>query len=451
MLKLSFLLKFQKMLQHFKFLKGATHLLKKILFWPTSPFVVQFLGNFFLKLEYTDMHNENIKLTQVKNVLVVRVDLIGDIVLTTPFFRELRRNLPDAWITLVVNQETKNIVEKCPYIDEVLCFNWKAPKYLAPYVRIWRTLKLSKHHLWKKHFDLAILPRWDTDSYHGTYLVYFSGTSRRLGYSETVNNNKRRFNRGYDRLLTHALDDREVKHEVERGLNLLRFIGGTVHDDRLELWLTEDDEVYANNLLRLFPVQAPNIIISIAPSASIPIRIWPVFNFIELGQWLVNEYHVRLLLIGGPGEEHLGEKIRNHLGESVIDIIGKTTLRQTAAVLKKCLLFIGNDSGPMHMAAALGVPVLEISSFPVNGDPLDVNSPARFGPWGVPHRIVQPEKPIPPCRDGCISQDAHCILGVTVEQVKEATTELLLNMNKSKMAKMSGQPFKLDFQREVNE
>jgi heptosyltransferase-2 len=96
------------------------------------------------------------------------------------------------------------------------------------------------------------------------------------------------------------------------------------------------------------------------------------------------------------------------------------SLRETAAVLERCELFVGNDSAPMHMAAAADCSVVMISCHSVHGDPMHNNAPERFGPWRVRHSVVRPISPIAPCRGSCIATHAHCILGVTTESVLDA-------------------------------
>ena len=119
------------------------------------------------------------------------------------------------------------------------------------------------------------------------------------------------------------------------------------------------------------------------------------------------------------------EKLQRELGAAVINLAGKATLRQTAAVLKRCELFIGNDAGPMHMAAAVGVPVIEISCQHRGGSSLEANSPTRFGPWGVENVVLQPENATGNCGETCEAEMAHCILGVTVEQVVKAVMQIM--------------------------
>jgi heptosyltransferase-2 len=157
---------------------------KYILWWPASPKVTYFFGEPFFKLMGMRRNKHDLNLAQVEKVLIVRLDEIGDVVMTTPFLRELRRNLPDAWITLVVKPAVYNLVERCPYVNEVLVYDWNTKhRLLKPLQRHWRALQLAWKHLWKRRFDLAILPRWDVDSYHGSFVLYFSGAPWRVGYS----------------------------------------------------------------------------------------------------------------------------------------------------------------------------------------------------------------------------------------------------------------------------
>ena len=115
--------------------------------------------------------------------------------------------------------------------------------------------------------------------------------------------------------------------------------------------------------------------------------------------------------------------------DSGINSAEKATLRQAVALLKRCRLFVGNDSGPMHIAAAVGLPAVEISCHPIDGSLFHSNSPRRFGPWGVSHVILQPKNKLDFCTDACNASHAHCIRGVTVEQTKEAITSLLYSYN----------------------
>jgi ADP-heptose:LPS heptosyltransferase len=126
--------------------------------------------------------------------------------------------------TLVVDPRLVNLVELCPFISEVLTFE---PRRRFGKLELYiRALQLAAGHLWRRQFDLALLPRWDSDYYHSAFVAYFSGALCRVGYSENVTPWKKQDHRGLDILFTRTLDDRTSKHDAERNLDFLRQVGG---------------------------------------------------------------------------------------------------------------------------------------------------------------------------------------------------------------------------------
>jgi heptosyltransferase-2 len=391
---------------------------RHILYKLASPRAVRTLGEPFFCLIGMRRKGRGVALSQVNRVLVVRLDEVGDVVLTTPFLRELRRNLPQARITLVVKPAVYNLMERCPYVNQVLTYEYS----LGLLRRHYRAVRLAYKHLWRHWFDLAIVPRWDADFHHATFVAYFSGARCRVGYSENVVDYKRYVNRGFDLLFTHLLCDDTLKHEVDHNLDVIRFLGGAVQDTRLEIWLNPEDEVFAKQVLESHRIHSGELLIALGPGKYDPKRRWPLLRFVELGAWLKKEYDARIVVVGGQEEQSLGQGLREKLGDSLINLVGETTLRQAGALLKQCHLYIGNDYGLKHIAAAVGVPVIEINGHPLDGLPSHPDSPRRFGSWGVPNRVIQPLKALAPCSNACNAGQAHCILTITVEQVKDAVS-----------------------------
>jgi ADP-heptose:LPS heptosyltransferase len=142
----------------------------------------------------------------------------------SPFLRELRRSAPNAWITLVVDPPTRESGRTLSFISEVLTFE---PRGRFGKLELYtRALQLAAVHLWRRQFDLALLPRWDSDYYHSAFVAYFSGALCRVGYSENVTPCKKQHDRGLDILFTRTLDDRTAKHDAERNLDFLGQVGG---------------------------------------------------------------------------------------------------------------------------------------------------------------------------------------------------------------------------------
>lgn len=366
-----------------------------------------------------------------QRILVVRLDEIGDLVLSSPFLRALRGAFPSAQITLVVQPLLVNLVELCPYVDEVLSFEWRTTGRFWKPLRIRRAWGFARRSLRPRGFDLAILPRYGDDHYFAAYVAFFSGAPRRVGYSEYVDATKREVNRGLDALLTTALPPSPHLHEVARNLDLLACLGVEVHEARLETWIGDEDRAFAEALLARR--RREGTLVALAPGAGAAARRWPVERFADFGRWAAAELGAHLLALGSPAERALAEPLCAALGDALIDTIGSATLRQAAALLEHCDLFVGNDSGPMHLAAAAGVPIVEISCHPEGGRDDHATSPLRFGPWGVPNVVLRPPLPRDPCRTECEANLAHCILEVDAMRVKDAARRLLAATSRRKV------------------
>lgn len=367
-------------------------------------------------------------LQNARSILVIRLDGAGDVVLTSAFLRELRRNAPRARITLVVQPSALNLVELCPHVDAIVTFDSTGPRYARTPRNLRRALRLARDEFRDHQFDLAIMPRWDIDSYFGSFLAYLSNATARVTYSEKVFADKAQENRGMDDLFTRVFDERGSRHEVERSLRLIELLGGTVEENNLETWVGRDDESDAAGILHAGDIAMDSSLIALGVGAGQPKRAWPLDRYVVVANQLLELGH-SVAIIGGENDRLFGDEIESHTGSGMINLIGRTTLRQTLAVLRRCQLFIGNDAGPMHLAAASGIPVLEISCHPMGGDPMHPNSPARFGPWNVPHVVLQPAEAASPCRRWCEADAAHCIRGISVAEVQAASARLLHSLH----------------------
>jgi len=187
--------------------------------------------------------------TSPKAILVVRLDEIGDMVMTTPFLRELRLLYPDTFITLVVKPGIAALFELCPYVSEVLTFNQSGRRLVRPFVLPVRALQFARHRLWHRRYDIALLPRWDADYYYETFLTFFIGAPRRVGFSEKVIGRKSLVNQGYDCLLTERLTDEAPRSEIAHSLRMVKYLGAAETDDQQELWISASDRMFAAQYL----------------------------------------------------------------------------------------------------------------------------------------------------------------------------------------------------------
>lgn len=381
--------------------------------------IAMLIYGFFLRARHKE-RVEPFSLNGVGSILVTQLADIGDTVLSSAFLRELRRAFPDAWIGLVVQPGIRNLVEACPYVDEILSFDWRIAKN-------WRRA-VAGHPLWwlsafrlalrsgllRRRVDLAISTRWGSDACQSASAIcnFAGGAQHRVGYRLSADELRSAslFVEGLATSLSTCGPIMQFpKHEVERQLDILRYLGIKPANDNLEVWIRDEDLSYAQTCLRsLLATGAP--LIGFAPGAGWVNRQWPTHYFAELGNWLQTKYGARIIIVGGQKDHVLGEEINRGLSKSsLLNLAGKTTLRQMAAVASFLTMVIANDAGPMHIAAAAGVPTIGL---------FGSGEYQRFRPWGTRHSIVRLDLPCCPCGEHCVHEEPRCILGLTVDMVK---------------------------------
>jgi heptosyltransferase-2 len=359
---------------------------------------------------------------EARAILVVALAEIGDMVLLTVFLRGLRRLAPSARVTLVCLPSSYALFESSTDVDDVIAYAAAMPRLLRPLMLPGRARRFAERRLVGR-FDIAVVPRWDTDHHLATAVALYSQARRRVWHSERANGRKRTLNAGFDALFTDVVPSLGVAHEVERHHAMLRAMGALTPSHEVTLSLTDDDRRLAADAMSAISGAGPLVAVGIG--AAHPKRRWPVASFVQIGEALAREHEAQLVVVGGPADVEAQTALLRALGPRAIGLAGRLTLRQSAAVLERCRLFIGSDSAPMHLAAAAGVPCVEISCHPVGGDPLHNNAPERFAPWGVPSAIVRPSAALPPCTVSCAAEVPHCILTISPMLVREAAATLL--------------------------
>jgi ADP-heptose:LPS heptosyltransferase len=342
-------------------------------------------------------------------ILVARLDSLGDCVLSSSFFMGLRKRFPRAHLTGGFSALTAPLFEHSPLFDRILSMPAGAPSS-------WRSLLEAP-------YDLAICPRWDVDYWSTRHLAMLSQAPVRVG-----------FERGpyrYDQIndgwagayFTDLARTRSELHEVLKGQDLLGCFGidGPPLDPRL--WIPETSARWAADFVEHHRLGRFAVL---AVSAASKHRIWPVQNFLPVVDALHRAGNRRFVVVGAQDAVESGAWLRRMRPEAVVCATGTVPLLFSAALIAVSDLYIGMDTGPMHLAAASHVPVVEISCHPVTGGIDHPNSPKRFGPYATCHRILQPLQPLMPCVDGCDVLDSpHCITQIHALQVIEAAQQLL--------------------------
>lgn len=358
-----------------------------------------------------------------RSFLICRLDSLGDVVMTTPLFREVKRAYPDCRCTVLVRDAYRSLLVTNPNIDSVLTLPEMRfgglPRGLAKLfaaLSVWRT-QLKGHD-----FDVAISPRWETDGDLATMLCVLSGAPSRVGYSSRVAATKQRLNRGFDAAFTNCLPAGPARHEVLRNLAIVEALGGTVQDDRLDIHLTSRDRQVAGELLAA--AQPASKLIALGIGAGSEGRRWPLERYAETILRLSRQRSVQPVVLCSGEERPQAEELKQMIGPQTI-VIGDASLREVCAVLERCHLFLGNDSGCAHLAAAMNCKTIVVSRHPRQGARDHANSPVRFAPYCRWSRVLQPAEGRDSCRAECRRKEPHCILGVPVNALVAAADEFL--------------------------
>jgi ADP-heptose:LPS heptosyltransferase len=357
------------------------------------------------------------------SIIVFRLDQLGDLVLTTPLFRELKRMFPNSRCTVVVQRRYRAILTTNRHVDEILSPDELKQKWLPQGVkRLASAMWFFWTRLRHRQFDLAISPRWDVDEDLATMLCALANAGTRVGHSEHVAEAKRRINRGFDAAFNVLAPPGPLCHEVDRNLAIAKALGASLVDRRLDINLTENDRQFATELLTHHDRR--RILVAIGIGGRAASRRWPLDRYAECIARLNQQRPVQPVVVCSSEEDTEASALSVILPVPPY-ILSGVPLRATCAVLQQCDLFLGNDSGTAHLAAAMDCPTVVVSRHPCGGDPNHANSPARFAPLCSRYRILQPLRGAESCEFSCQSTQPHCIKLVTVDMVAAAAFDLL--------------------------
>lgn len=368
-----------------------------------------------------------ISLTHMHNILLIAPENIGDVIMFLPFARELRRNCcKNAKITAVVLPAVSSFMDLCPYVDKVIVYDIKNNNGLDVDEALVNGKKFAKKYLQKEYYDVVFLEGWYNIHIEHLFLMMFSNSKIRIGFSENNMPTKKILNQNFDKFLSVAIRSDEVMHEVTRNLLMLSALGGEIQSDEIEFWHTDTDEKDAEDLLMKAGCNREYRMIAVVPHANDKRRMWDEKKYVELLSKLHKEYsNLVFLILGNAQATSVGELLVKKLPSGfIINLTGRTSIGLVSAILKRCSLYIGSNTGLTHIAAAWKVPVVEIICNSKVGDPLEYSSPYRYHAWHTKNVSVQPDKPLPGCGATCYSDDAHCINQIKVVNVLQAVREM---------------------------
>ncbi len=320
-------------------------------------------------------------LKNVKKILVITLTNIGDVVLTTPVIGILKREFPDARLSVMLGPRARGLLEGAPGIDLIVYDKRGSAKQKS------RLL----FRLRRQRYDLVVDLR-------NTIFPLLIGTRYRTGLFSRV--------------------PPSVVHMKERHLYKLSSLGMSVEDAPFFIWITEDDLSRARELVNSSRVDRGNRLVAISPGARSNIKRWFANGFAETADRLIEEEKVEIIMLGDSEDKSLIREIIQMMRHNPIDLSGRTSLKEAAAILKKCVLHITNDSAPMHIGAALKVPTLAIFG------PTDWR---KYGPAGNQDVILHSALDCSPCGQAECRYNHECMKSVFPEQVYRTARRMLIS------------------------
>ncbi len=353
---------------------------------------------------------------EAQRILAVRLDNLGDVLVTTPALHAIKASLPHAHLTLLASPVGAQVARLNPDIDDLIV-------YEAPWMDPWHKLPQDSQReqktiatIQESHFDGALIfTSVHQSSLPAAYLCYLAGIPLRVAASID----------GPGSLLTtrHKHPER-MMHEVQRGLDLVSSIGLETDDLDLVLRVPENARRQLAALLSKQDIDLSRPLVVVHPGCSMPARTYPWEMYAQVVDLLVERLGATVALTGAMDEQALVDRVlvrlRRHTRRATLALAGALSFEQFCALIEAADLTITNNTGPMHISAAVKTPVIALFAL--------TNSPEQWGPWRVPHRQLYHDVACRICYSRVCPYGHECLRLVSPKMVLDAATELLVEI-----------------------
>ncbi|MBN1385002.1 MAG: lipopolysaccharide heptosyltransferase II [Elusimicrobia bacterium] len=328
-------------------------------------------------------------------ILIIQTAFLGDVVLTIPLIQAARKYLK-ARISVVCIPSTANILEGHPDIDEIIVYDKKGKnKGFLNLLKLARFLKSKK-------FDTALIPH---PSFKSGFLAFLSGIKKRIGFDNSAG----RF------FFTDTVFFNKSKHQIERYLDLLLYFDVVVREERTRIYVDNESGKYAKILLG-----TDSNFFGINPGSVWATKRWLPERYAQLSDSIIERLGGKIVIFGGKEDKITADIVEKNMKGKALNLAGKTTLKQLAALIKQCRVFITNDSGPMHIAAAFDVPTIAIFGPTIKEQ--------GFYPYSREAMVIEKDIPCRPCgKHGpkkCPKNSFVCMGDIGVEEVLNAVIRM---------------------------
>ena len=339
------------------------------------------------------------------NILVVRLDRMGDVLLSFPAIRALRERFPRARITALTQPYARSLMERCPDLDDAMVYDYKKKgmhRSLRGYFRLLREIQ-------RRRFDMVFILH---PTFRSHLLCYLASIPYRVGLKT----------RG-SFLLTHSILDLRhegYQHESDNAMDVVRALGVRSVPKELQFSLFGEELKEAEALLKEEGMTLRDDYVAFHAGASCHSKQWPVTSFIELGKMMKSRWGYRVVLVGDERSGAIHQEITQALGHDAIDLAGKTPLPVLAVILKHSKIFISNDSGPVHLGSAVGAQVVSLFGRIQKG-----LSSKRWRPLGKQSLFLQKDVGCVTCLADKCTIGFECLRALRPPEVFQAAKSLL--------------------------
>ncbi len=336
---------------------------------------------------------------EIRKILVIKMSAVGDVILSVPSLRALKVRYPKAKLSVLVGRKSRKILRNCPYVDDVITYDEPAGRRkLTSILRTGRALS-------REDFDMTVDLQNNRKSH---WLAYLSGARVRAGHG----NGKWSF------LLNRAVaDSKTALPPLEHQFRVLKLVDVEAIDKRLELWASPEDERSVGRFLDSQWVSSSQVLVGVNPGSSLrwPTKQWPVENFAKLCDELAKR-NIRVVLTGSADDAPIAEDLLSRTRNKPINAVGRTSISELVALVKRCHAFVSSDSAPMHVAASADIPLV-----------------ALFGPTDPKRHLVPPsrhevfwkEVPCAPCYLNDCPVGHVCMKKITVQEVLDTVLKFV--------------------------
>ena len=348
--------------------------------------------------------------SRAANLLCVRLDSLGDVLMTTPAIRALKESLPGRRVTLMTSPAGAAVARLVPEVDEVLVYEAPWMKATAPRVDSRPEYEMADE-LRARRFDAAVVfTVFSQNPLPAALLCHLADIPLRLAFCHE----------NPYQLLSYWVKDPEpageIRHEVRRHLDLVATVGARTADERLSLRVRPEVGAAVAERLGRLGIDRTRPWAVVHPGASAPSRRYPPDGYAEAARRLVTEDGWSVVFTGGAGERELVAEIRARMVAPSHALVGELTLEELAALIGLAPIVISNNTGPAHIAAAMGTPVVDLYA---------LTNP-QHTPWAVPSRVLYHDVPCKWCyKSICPEGHQNCLRLVTPETIVGAARDLL--------------------------